>query len=139
MKDMLHNDVEYRFGAQDALSSDTAIVSEIIDLANREAVEVLILTNTLSDSDATFTVLVEDGEDSALSDNAAVADAFLLGTEAGASFTFAADEDLKKIGYIGNKRYLRVTVTPANNTGTGVIGIIFALAGARKRPHSSQG
>jgi hypothetical protein len=138
MRDMLHNDVEYRFGAQDALSNDTAIVSEIFDLANREACEILIAISTLSDANATFVVLVEHGESPTLADNEAVPDALLLGNEAGAGFQYDDDEEIRKIGYIGNKRYLRVTVTPTGNTGTGTIGIIAALAGARKLPKSTQ-
>ena len=55
------------------------------------------------------------GDDSGLSDAAAVADADLIGTEAGASFLFSDDNKVFKIGYKGTKRYVRVTITPANN------------------------
>ena len=98
-------------------SGDTAIVSEIIDTKDYDSLEFVIATGSLSDSDATFTVLVEDGNVSTLTDNAAVADANLLGTEALASFTFSADNTVEKIGYRGDKRYVRLTITPANNTG----------------------
>lgn len=55
----------------------------------------------MTDADATFTLLFEDGDDPALSDHAAVADGYLLGTEAVASFDFADDNEVRKIGYIG--------------------------------------
>lgn len=98
-----------------ARTDDTAIVSSIIDTAGYESCELVIVTGTNTDADATFAVLVEDGDASNLSDNAAVADAQLLGTEAQAGFTFADDNECRKIGYVGNKRYVRVTVTPSGN------------------------
>lgn len=99
-------------------NSDTARVSNIIDTAGFDSVELVLINGTNTDANATFAVLVEDGDDSALGDNAAVDDAYLLGTEALAGFTFTNDGICRKIGYIGNKRYLRVTVTPSgNNSG----------------------
>jgi hypothetical protein len=137
---MLHNDVEYRVAipADEGAGSDTAKVSSIIDVANRDSLEFIIATGALADSNATFTVLVEDGDNSALSDAAAVDDAFLLGTEAGASFQFDDDSEVRKIGYIGPKRYVRLTITPANNTGAWDIAVVAALGGCRKVPRSSQ-
>jgi len=137
---MLHNEVEIRraISPDEGAGDNTAKVSQIIDLANREACEFLIATGTLADADATFTVLVEDGDNASLTDNAAVADEFLLGTEAGAGFTFAADDSVRKIGYFGPKRYVRLTITPAANTGAWDICAIALLSGCRKTPRSSQ-
>jgi hypothetical protein len=106
------------------VADNTAIVSGIVDLQAVEACEFIIATGTLADADATFTTLIEEGDASDLSDAAAVADIDLLGTEAEASFTFAEDASAFKIGYIGSKRYVRCTVTPANNTGSAPIAII---------------
>ncbi len=39
----------------------------------------------------------------------------MLGTEALASFQFDGDNTVKTLGYIGNKRYTRLTITPAAN------------------------
>ncbi len=140
MRDTLHNDVKYIPGidANQGAGDDVAEVSAIADLANFTSCEFIIATGTLADADATFVVLFEDGNDSALSDNAAVADAFLLGTEAGCISTFADDDTVCKIGYIGPKRYVRVTITPASNTGAWDIAGIWALGGGRKLPHSTQ-
>jgi hypothetical protein len=136
----LFNNIEIRrlISPDEGAGDDTAKVSQIIDLANIGACVFAIATGTLADANATFTVLVEDGNDASLSDNAAVADEFLIGTEALASFTFADDNEVRKIGYIGPKRYVRLTITPANNTGAWDIGAVAVLAHARKRPHSSQ-
>jgi len=135
----LHNEIEVRrVISPTRVTDDTAQVGQIIDGANRESVEYVIAIGTLADADATFTVLLEDGDESDLSDNAAVADALLLGTEAGASFTFTNDDEVRKIGYIGNKRYTRLTITPANNGGNADISAVCVLGHARVGPKSSQ-
>lgn len=133
----LHNDIEIRRAIDPAAVSDnTAFVSQIIDLANAGAVEFGINVGSLADADATFTVLVEDGDAADLSDHAAVDDAYLVGTEADASFTFAGDNTVHKIGYIGPKRYARLTITPANNTGSATVGAVAILARQRKLPRA---
>lgn len=124
--------------ADQGAGDDTAKVSAIADLANVTECILAIQTGTLADADATFTVLIEDGNDSGLSDNAAVADGFLLGTEALASFTFTNDDTAIKIGYIGEKRYVRATITPATNTGAWDIAAVWILGGSRKVPHTTQ-
>lgn len=136
----LHHDIEVRrlISPDEGAGSDTAKVSEIIDLANVAAVTFLIATGTLADANATFTVLVEDGDNSSLSDNAAVADDYLIGTESGASFQFDDDNEVRKISYIGPKRYLRLTITPANNTGAWDIGAVAILSHHRKGLQTSQ-
>lgn len=110
-----------------ATTDNTAWVSEIIDRKGYHALTFLLLFGSLADADATFTVLVEDGDDAALADAAAVPDALLVGTEALASATFADDNEPRKIGYAGYKRYVRITVTPANNTGNAFLAIIALL------------
>lgn len=112
-------------GAEVVTVSDTTdVVSQIMDLQGADGAMFLIGTGTLADADATFTVLVEEGDDSGLSDAASVADADLVGTEALAAFTFADDNEGRKIGYVGMKRYIRCTVTPVANTGSAPIAII---------------
>lgn len=116
-----------------ARTDNTPIVSSIIDTRGYESCTLVLVTGTNTDADATFTVLVEDGDDSDLvDDGAAVADQYLLGTEALASFAFGDDNECRKIGYVGSKRYVRMTVTPANNAA----GNIF-LAGVAILGHPS--
>jgi hypothetical protein len=103
-------------------------VSEIIDTSGYDSAEFIIALGSIADADATFTVLVEDGDNSALSDNAAVADDFLVGTEAEASFTFASDDQVRKIGYKGPKRYIRLTITPASNASAALIAAVAVLS-----------
>lgn len=125
----LHNNINLKRGISPAAATtdNTAFVSQIVDTRGYGSVEFAILTGSLADADATFTVLVEDGDASNLSDAAAVADSELLGTEALASFVFSDDDKVFKIGYVGNKRYVRVTVTPANNTGNAFVAGLWIL------------
>ena len=61
-------------------------------------------------------MLFEDGDAANLSDAAAVADAYLLGTEALASFTFADDKQgVRRLATSAPSVTSRVTITPANN------------------------
>jgi len=108
-----------------AITDNTARVGTVVDLVGFDALKYSIAIGTLADADATFTVLVEDSDDNVT--YTAVADNFLLGTEAAASFTFADDNKVRSIGYNGSKRYNRLTITPANNTGSAVFGVTAIL------------
>lgn len=111
----------------DHATGDAAVTSEIIDMQGNSALVFAIATGSLADADATFTVLVEESEDSAMSGKNAVADADLLGTEALASFIFSDDNKCFKIGYKGIKRYVTLTITPANNTGAALLCVMAIL------------
>lgn len=130
----LHNNIHVLplFTPKAAVTDNTPQVSAVIDTAGFESVELSLVTGVESDADATFAVLVEDGNLVDFSDNAAVDDEFLLGTEAQASFNYNDDNETRKIGYVGDKRYLRVTVTPANNAGNLFLAGVAILG----HPHS---
>jgi hypothetical protein len=112
-----------------ARTDNTAIVSAIIDTRDYGSCELVLITGANTDANATFAVLVEDGDNSGLSDNAAVSDDYLLGTEALASFTFADDGETRKIGYVGPKRYVRMTVTPSGNDSGNIFIAGVAIMG----------
>lgn len=118
-----------------SVADTTAQVSQIIDRQGFDSLVFAIATGSIADADATFTVLVEDGDASNLSDNAAVADAELNGTEALAAFQFDDDNETRKIGYIGNKRYVRLTITPAANASAAVICAVAILGNASLQPN----
>jgi hypothetical protein len=130
----LHNNIHPSGVAVTAETDNTATVSGIIDRQGYNSLEFLIATGVLADADATFVVLVEEGDDSGLSDAANVADADLLGTEVLAAFTFADDGEARKIGYNGNKRYTRCTVTPSANASAAPIAIIPLLGHPNSAP-----
>jgi hypothetical protein len=131
MRDLIHELKAVPFIPAVSPADNTPIVSAIIDLQGFDSIAFYILTGSLADADATFTTLLEEGDDPALADHAAVADIDMLSDvrgaapEASASFTFAADNSVFRLGYIGNKRYVRMTITPGANTG---LAFIAALA-----------
>lgn len=127
MKDLMNKIHVLRAISPVSVADNTAQVSQIIDRQGFESLTFAIATGSLADADATFTVLVEDGAAANLSDAAAVADESLLGTEALAGFTFGDDDETRKIGYIGGKRYVRLTITPVNNAAAAVLSAVAVL------------
>jgi len=124
----LHNNVHpKRVISPVSVSDTTAQVGQIIDRQGFGSVEYIILIGSVADADATFTVLLEEGDDPALSDAAAVADTDLLGTEALAGFQFDDDNEVRKLGYKGHKRYTRLTITPMGNASAALIGAVAVL------------
>lgn len=117
-----------------AITNDTALVGAIIDRKNFESLTYVLITGTDADADATFTVLLEESDASNMSGAVAVADADLLGTEALAGYTFADDAETRKLGYVGNKRYTRLTVTPTNNTGNFFLAAVALLGHPQLKP-----
>jgi len=120
-----------------SVADNTAQVSQIIDRQGFDSLVFAIATGSIADADATFTVLVEDGDAANLSDAAAVVDAELNGTEALAGFQFDSDNQTRKIGYIGNKRYIRLTITPAANASAALISAIAVLGNANLQPNGA--
>lgn len=116
MRDMANNiDVKRALSPVVAGTDNTAYVSQILDTRGASSAMLAIMIGANTDADVTFTVLLEESDDSGMSGQNAVADADMNGTEALASFQFDDDNECRKIGYTGNKRYIRATITPANN------------------------
>lgn len=138
MKDLFDNILaETAIAPAAAVTNDTAFVSAIADRSKGEGLTFLGLHGQNDDGNTTYTVLVEDGDDPALADNAAVPDAYLLGVEA-MGLDYSKDSKTFKIGYIGPKRYVRVTITPANNTGNAFICGAWIYSALRKAPKTTQ-
>ena len=110
-----------------SVADNTAQVGQIIDHQGAESVTYVINVGSVADADATYTVLLEEGDAANLSDAAAVADADLIGTEALASFQFDSDNKMFKLGYKGAKRYSRMTITPAANSSAALFSVSCVL------------
>jgi hypothetical protein len=99
------------------IATDTTTNGAIIDLQGFNAAQFYFMTGVLTDGD--YTVLIQEGDESDLSDAAAVADADLTVTEASVSFTADTDDAaISTIGYKGSKRYVRFNVV-STSTSTG--------------------
>jgi len=124
----LHNNIHpLRCISPVSEAGTTALVGQIIDRQGYESLEYIIATGSIADADATFTILLEEGDDSGLSDAAAVANENLLGTEVLAAFQFDDDNETRKLGYVGTKRYTRLTITPVANASAAVICAVAIL------------
>jgi hypothetical protein len=129
MRDIMNGlDLKRAISPQAARTDNTAIVSTAADLKGYDGAMLAINIGANTDANATFAVLIEDSDDN--STYAAVADEYLNGTEALAGFQFDDDNELRKIGYVGIKRYLRATITPSGNDA----GNIFVSASWVLRP-----
>jgi hypothetical protein len=125
LRDMMNNVALKRAISPVSVSDTTAQVSQILDTRDYGAVMLAIATGSIADADATFTVLIEEGNASDLSGGNAVADADLVGTEALAGFQFDDDNECRKIGYVGTKRYIRATITPVANASAAVLAAMW--------------
>ena len=140
MRDSVHNQAFKVAIAPVVVADNTAQVGNWIDRSGYDSLSFGFLTGTLADADATFAVLVEEASAADQSDHAAVAASDLLsaaeGTdpETAASFTHANSNFTSKIGYIGGKQYVRVTVTPAANSGNAPLAAVAILGHASIRP-----
>lgn len=133
MRDLMNNIHLARALSPVSVADNTAQVSQIIDRQGYDSLMFAIAAGSLADADATFTVLVEHGDAANLSDAAAVADEELNGLETTASFTFAEDDKVRKIGYRGIKRYVRLTITPGANASAALLCVIAVLGHASIR------
>lgn len=126
MKDM-HNNILQKVALNiQAISSDTTTVGNIIDTRGFQSLEFVNISGTITDGD--YALLIEHGDASNLSDAAAVADSDLIGTEAAASFDADTDDNLAlRVGYIGEKRYVRASLVSTNTTTGGTLGVLAIL------------
>lgn len=109
-----------------SVADTTAQVGTVVDGQGHDSVTYVIATGSITDADATFTVLLEES-DASDSGFAAVADADLLGTEVLAGFQFDDGNECRKLGYVGAKRYTRLTITPVANASAALLAAVAIL------------
>jgi len=120
-------EISFRDGARTAAADGDAI----IDLKGFEGAAIIIASGTITDG-TLYTFELKHGDNSALSDAAAVADADLVaGGPASADkepgFAAADDNHLHWFYYVGTKRYLRIdllSVTGSPTTGGHFLGVV---------------
>jgi hypothetical protein len=109
-----------------AISSDTTTDGAAIDTKGYQSVTFVLQSATLTDG--TYTPVIEESDTGAFSgEENAVADADLLGTEAAAAFAATDDNEVRRIGYVGNKRYVRLTLVSASTSTGGTLGAVAIL------------
>lgn len=106
------------------VADNTVQKSAAIDVRKYKSVTFLIALGTLADVDATFAVVIKEGSTSTQTSHTAVAAVDLIGTNALASFTFADDGEMRKIGYKGAADYVSIEITPTNNAGNAPMAVV---------------
>lgn len=134
MRDQLNTMHPITAIAPAVVSDNTAQVGAVVDTKGFRSLTFVIATGALADADATFTALVEEGDQADMSDATAVADGDLVGTEALAGFASDDDSETRKIGYVGDKRYARLTITPSGNSGAAHLAAVAILGGPNEAP-----
>jgi hypothetical protein len=134
MKDLTNNVAIKRVLSPASVADTTAQVGEIISRKGYDSLTYVIATGSIADADATFTVLLEESDAANMDGAAAVADADLIGTEALAAFQFDDDNECRKLGYIGNKEYTRLTITPVGNASAALLAAVAVLGHPQSAP-----
>jgi hypothetical protein len=133
-EDLYNNTLAVRSISPVTVSNDDNTVGQIIDRLGYSSLLYIINVATVADTDATFTPTLEHCAAANCSDAAEVADANLRGTEALATFGIADNNAVYMLEYAGSKRYTRLTVTPASNTGAATFSAIAIKGFPQYRP-----
>ena len=141
MRDLHSNISVRRCIDPQSVSTNTALVGQIIDRMGGaggafEMLEFLIVSGAIASGSAVFTVTMDHGDTSNLADAAAITDpsSLLLGTLAGASFTFASPNSQFRVGYVGGKRYVRLTLTTTSNAAAALLAAVAILSAPALAP-----
>ena len=115
------------------MSGDATYTSQTIDTAGHESTMFVIMSGALTDG--TYTCDLYGGDASNMSDEAVCTQPDMLGQAP--AFTFNKDTEdntVKKVQYIGTKRYVRLKIVQASSSTGGYINAVAIQANARKEP-----
>jgi hypothetical protein len=127
----LHNNVKVTVGtAPIALTGNTTTNAATIDTQGFESLEIVIQSGVITDG--TETPSFYEGDASNMSDESVIAATDLIGTMA--AFAATDDGQIRKIGYKGNKRYVRVKLTGSGQTTGGLFSVLYIQGHAKNAP-----
>lgn len=134
----IHNQIDVvRSIAPVAKTTVAATVGKVVDRNGYEGVEFIIAYGSITATDATLTPIIKEGD--VTGTMTSVADADLLGTEAGAGIAAGARTSnsnknvAKRIGYIGSKRYVSCSITSTVTAAT-IVSANVLLSNPRTMP-----
>lgn len=118
----IYNGVTPKVGLNTAaISSNTTTNGVIIDTLGYGALAFVL--NVGARTDGSYTLALTHGDDSGLSDGAAP-DASDIN---GAASAVTSAQTLQKLGYVGNKRYVRASVVSTGVTSGATVGVTAIL------------
>lgn len=116
-----------------AIITDTTTVGNIIDTKDFEGLEFYAFLGDWTDG--AFALILEDGDDSGLSDAATVSADNTIGVAA----SLGADNALTRIGYGGKKRFVRASiVSTSTSSGSDGVGAVAVLGIPKSVPVADQ-
>jgi hypothetical protein len=140
MRDVMH-DLRVVPALTPVVVADNSVQTGLtIDRQGAESLAYYIVTGNIVSGTATFAVSMQEGNQANMSDAATVADQDMLTSTAGtapltaAAFDFNADNTTRRVGYIGNKRYTRIIITPANNAANAPLAAVAVLSNLNQMP-----
>lgn len=113
-----------------AAQTDNTALTATVTRGYEDASALILVLGSVADADTTFTLAVTESDDN-VTYGAATA-AKYNGTLTGVDF--ADDNTCHVVTYFGSKKYWRLTVTPANNTGAITMGILKVAGHQRVQP-----
>lgn len=138
MRDLHSNVKTVRVLSPIALTTTVGAATKIVDLQGYQGCEFVISAGTRTTTTATVTPVIKEG--SATGTLTSVADTNLVGTEANATIGAAATlvsgthkNVVKRIGYVGNKRYVTCQLVPASSTSF-IAGVTAVLSKPTNAP-----
>ncbi len=140
MRDQANSMLIKRVLSPVSVADNTAQVGQIIDRLGYDSLTYLIALGSIADVDMTAAVLLEESDASDMTGAIAVADADMISQTSGtapetaAAFQFDDDNEVRKLGYIGNKRYTRLTITPAANASAALLSAVAVLGHPNSMP-----
>lgn len=111
-------------------TNTTTTGTNIIDTQGYNSLEFIFASGARTDG--TYTPVITHGDAANLSDGAAVDDSDLLGLESEAAISAA--NTVKRIGYVGNKRYVRFDIVSTSVTSGATVGAIAVRGNAELSP-----
>lgn len=121
-----------------ALGATGAIAGTVIDRQGYGGVEFILTYGSVTTTGTDVAVVVKEGD--ATGSLTSVADSDLQGTEvlaalpAGARVAGTGKEVVKRIGYVGTKRYVALNLAHTGTTSVGIVGVAAVLHSPANAP-----
>lgn len=105
------------------IATNTTTAGLIIDTQAFNALTFLL--NLGARTDGSYSLAITHGDDAALADSSVVDASDLVGTPAATAVAVA--QGVSKIGYVGNKRYVRASIVSTGVTTGATVGALAVL------------
>lgn len=107
------------------ISSAGTTAGEVIDMQDVQALELILMSGAMSGTASTLAPKIQHFDNIDESDIEDVPSNYLVGTITEATFELPTDSNkVKAIGYVGKKRYVKISIIVAGSTPSAVISVV---------------